>query len=105
MLKRLVFMGLSCVAMWPLGLAQPLVQESERPAGHKSQVPEAARVDINYASVHELMKVPGMTQTWAERIVRFRPYRGKQDLLLNGVLPGDVYTRVADYLIAHREKK
>ena len=50
------------------------------------------------------MKVPGMAHTWAERIVRFRPYRSKLDLVDQGVLPGDVYKRVKDYLIAHQDK-
>ena len=63
------------------------------------------RVDINRASVAELMKVPGMTSTWAGRIVRFRPYRAKSDLLLRGVLPSDVYDRIKDHVVAHREKK
>ena len=51
------------------------------------------------------MKVPGMTRTWAGRIVRFRPYHAKNDLLLRGVLPDSVYDRIKDYIIAHREKK
>jgi competence protein ComEA len=62
-------------------------------------------VDINRASVAELMKVPGMTSSWAGRIVRFRPYRAKSDLLLRGVLPSDVYDRIKDYVVAHREKR
>ena len=37
--------------------------------------PPEARIDINHASVKELLKVPGMTPSWAGRIVRFRPYR------------------------------
>jgi DNA uptake protein ComE-like DNA-binding protein len=63
----------------------------------------AERVDINRASMDELMKIPGMKQTWAARIVRFRPYRTKVDLLDGGVLPSDVYDRIKDYVIAHRE--
>lgn len=51
------------------------------------------------------MKAPGMTRSWAERIVRFRPYRAKTDLLERGVLPSDVYERIKDYVIAHRAKK
>lgn len=50
------------------------------------------------------MKVPGMTATWAGRIVRFRPYRAKTDLLDRGVLPSAVYDRIKDYVIAHRAK-
>jgi competence protein ComEA len=61
-----------------------------------------ARVDINHASAVELAKVPGLTPSWAGRIVRFRPYRSKQDLVDRGVLPSDVYDRIKDYVIAHR---
>lgn len=75
-------------------------------AARTRQIPAPeARVDINHASVAELMKVPGMTATWAGRIVRFRPYRAKTDLLDRGVLPGAVYDRIKDFVIAHRAKR
>ena len=64
-----------------------------------------ARVDINHATLDELLKVPGMTRSWAGRIVRFRPYRTKQDLLDRGVLSSEVYDRIKDYVIAHRDKQ
>ncbi len=64
--------------------------------------PPQARVDINHASIDELLKVPGMTASWAARIVRFRPYRTKRDLLDRGVLPSGVYDRIRDSVIAHR---
>ena len=64
-----------------------------------------AAVDINRATVGELMKVPGMTQSWAARIVRFRPYRTKLDLLEQGVVPQEVYQRIRDGVIAHRVAK
>jgi DNA uptake protein ComE-like DNA-binding protein len=64
-----------------------------------------ARIDINHASVDELLKVPGMTRSWAGRIVRFRPYRTKQDLVEHGVVTSQVYDRIKDYVIAHREAK
>ena len=63
------------------------------------------RVDINRARVEELMRVPGMTASWAGRIVRFRPYRTKADLLDKGVVSNQEYDRIKDYLIAHREKQ
>jgi hypothetical protein len=46
-----------------------------------------------------------MTRSWAGRIVRFRPYRTKQDLLEDGVVTGEVYDRIKDYVIAHRDKQ
>ncbi len=71
------------------------------PTSAKAPAPEA-RIDINRASLDELLKVPGMTPGWAGRIVRFRPYRTKQDLLDRGVLPSGVYDRIKDWIIAHR---
>jgi len=82
----------------PTGMPQTAAPASPIP-------PPEARIDINHAGIDGLMKVPGMTQTWAARIVRFRPYRTKQDLLDRGVLPSDVYDRIKNYIIAHRDKQ
>jgi len=84
--------------------AGPAGPESSRmqPAPKAKSIPPEARIDINHATVDELLKIPGMTKSWAGRIVRFRPYRSKQDLVEHGVLPSDVYDRIKDYVIAHR---
>jgi DNA uptake protein ComE-like DNA-binding protein len=69
---------------------------------HAAPAPER-RVDINHATLEELLRVPGMTKSWAGRIVRFRPYRTKQDLVDRGIVSGEVYSRIKDYIIAHRK--
>jgi DNA uptake protein ComE-like DNA-binding protein len=79
---------------------------NSRAKAHERAVPPPeARVDINHASVDELLRVPGMTRTWAGRIARFRPYHSKQDLLDRGVVNSAVYDRIKDYVIAHRDKQ
>lgn len=60
------------------------------------------QVDINTASIDQLMKVPGMTRAWASRIIRFRPYRGKNELLERGVVNAEIYARIKDHIVAHR---
>ena len=77
---------------------------SQTPSTPHVPPPPEMRVDINHATVEELLKVPGMTRTWAGRIVRFRPYRTKQDLLDQGIVSSEVYNRIKDFIIAHREK-
>jgi DNA uptake protein ComE-like DNA-binding protein len=67
--------------------------------------PPESRVDINHASVEALLKIPGMTRSWAGRIVRFRPYRTKLDLVERGIVTSQVYYRIDDYVIAHRDSK
>jgi hypothetical protein len=46
-----------------------------------------------------------MTRSWAGRIVRFRPYRTKLDLVELGVVNSQVYERIRDYVIAHRDQQ
>jgi len=46
-----------------------------------------------------------MTRSWAERVVRFRPYHTKRNLLDHGVVSGEVYDRIKDSIVAHREKR
>jgi competence protein ComEA len=83
----------------------PLRPQTPARASGSGAASVEAPVDINHASVEELIRVPGLTRSWAERIVRFRPYRTKLDLVQDGVMPFDVYSRIKDYIIAHHDKK
>ena len=103
MVALAAFLVFSLATIAKAGL--PVAQSNDPQTASKTKPvpPPEVRVDINHASVDELLKVPGMTPSWAGRIVRFRPYRTKQDLLDHGVLPSDVYDRIKDYIIAHRD--
>lgn len=91
-----------CVA----GAAQDQDRDSRSvPKTSATAPPPEARIDINHAAVKELLKVPGMTPSWAGRIVRYRPYRTKLDLLDRGVVTDKVYDRIKDYVIAHRDQE
>lgn len=72
-------------------------------APEQATVPESERMDVNRAGMTELEKLPGVTEVWAGRIVRFRPYRSKLDLVNKGVIPPRVYHRIEGLIIAHRE--
>ena len=81
--------------------AVAMPQLSEKP--RITSQPEM-RVDVNSASMEELLQVPGMTRTWASRIVRFRPYHAKNELLDRGIVTSKVYSRIKEYVVAHRNK-
>jgi competence protein ComEA len=93
-------------------LAVPAIQVMPQAPAHDATTNTQSRassaedlVDINHASLEQLMQVPGMDRSWAERIMRFRPYRTKLDLVQDGIMPLDVYNRIRDYIIAHHDKK
>jgi DNA uptake protein ComE-like DNA-binding protein len=95
---------LSAVAVAALIVAAPLrcasTPQSQLHLAHTAAITEP--VDINAASLDQLIKVPGLTRTWAARIIRFRPYRGKNELLDRGIVTAEVYARIKDHIIAHR---
>jgi len=99
---RLTAAAVAILCVCPAGMAQNQDRDSRGVPKTSAAAPAAeARIDINHAGVDELLKVPGMTRSWAGRIVRFRPYRTKQDLLERGVVSSEVYDRIKDYVIAH----
>jgi Helix-hairpin-helix motif len=67
-------------------------------------VPCISAQNINRASILQLMKVHGITQSYAQRIIAGRPYNNKGQLKINGILPPQVYETAKDHLIAHHIK-
>jgi len=45
-------------------------------AGTKTEVPDAAQIDINNASAEQLTAIPGIGKVMSERIVQFRDEHG-----------------------------
>jgi competence protein ComEA len=97
-------MALVCLCVATLARGQDRDSSGAPKTSASAPAPEA-RVDINHASIEELLKVPGMTQSWAARIVRYRPYRTKQDLFEKGVVSSAVYDRIKDFVIAHHDEQ
>jgi DNA uptake protein ComE-like DNA-binding protein len=97
------FLAIAILALSLAGLAQNRDQDRYRYSKTSATAPPPeARIDINRATVEELLKVPGMTRSWAGRIMRFRPYRTKLDLVDKGIITAVAYDRIKDSIIAHR---
>lgn len=65
----------------------------QTPARAKAKRP--LPLDINTASKEALMKLPGIDEAYANRIIAARPYKAKSELLKKGILPQGMYTKVA----------
>jgi DNA uptake protein ComE-like DNA-binding protein len=103
----------------PMALAQSTPTMPAKPAAEKSTKARSApshagmhkatvrmettkkeMVDLNSASKEELMKLPGMTDAWAEKIISDRPYKTKLDVLHKKVVPAAEYHKIRGLVIA-----
>lgn len=55
-------------------------------------------LDLNAATESDLESLPGITKTDAERIIRNRPYRSKNELVNKKIISEESYDRIRDFV-------
>ncbi|MFN8652914.1 MAG: helix-hairpin-helix domain-containing protein [Gemmatimonadales bacterium] len=62
----------------------------------------AELLDLNTATREQLVALPGIGETYADAIIKNRPYKAKSDLVSKKVIPASAYKKVRAHVIAHQ---
>jgi len=66
----------------------------------KTMAPAKEVLDLNSASKEELMKLPGVGDAIADKIVANRPFKSKYDLVQKGLVNRATYAKIKGMIVA-----
>ena len=96
---------LATLVAFGLIAASPLAAQTAAPKPTATAPSSTTKlIDINRASKKQLMTLPGIGDVYAEKIIKARPLKGKDEIMSDKVgVPQATYDKIKDMIIAKQK--
>ena len=82
-----------------------IAKEAKKAAAKPAAKTETQLIDINTAAKAELIKLPGIGDKLADKIINGRPYSKKDELVSKKIISKKEYAKIKDSIIAKQAGK
>ena len=103
MWSRILMIAVALIFASTMGFAADPKAPVKAPA--KAAVAQPSLVDLNTATKAELAALPGIGDAYADKIIKGRPYKGKDELKGKKIIPAATYGKIQGKIIARQPAK
>lgn len=103
--NRLFAVALVVASFLSLGAVSSAQSKAKPSTPTSAQAGSASLLDLNSASKDDLMKLPGIGEAYASKIIAGRPYNAKNELVTKKIIPQATYAKIKDQVIAKQATK
>ena len=99
-LCKLSWITFALLVFASLTMAQTATKTPSKAAAPASSAAKTKLLDLNSATKDELGELPGIGDTYSQKIIDGRPYKMKTELVGKKILPQATYDKISNMVIA-----